>query len=79
MKTNTAPSLDTQMDIYDTFAVRRYEVKGEKKSDWLRVGVAFPHKDDRGFNVFLQATPISGELVILRREPRGPGEAGDRS
>ncbi len=31
---------------------------------WLNLGVAFPHKDGKGFNVILQALPLTGKLVL---------------
>ena len=30
---------------------------------WLNIGVAFVHKDSKGFNVILQALPLNGKLV----------------
>jgi hypothetical protein len=52
---------------YDVFVVENYEDgAGAEKSNWTRVGVAFPHKDSDGFNVELRAVPVSGKLVIRR-------------
>jgi hypothetical protein len=34
---------------------------------WLNVGLAFPHKDGKGFNIILQAFPLDGKIVL--REP----------
>ena len=31
---------------------------------WLNIGSAFPHKDNAGFNILLQAMPIDGKLVV---------------
>jgi len=31
---------------------------------WLNIGLAFPHKDGKGFNIVLQASPLDGKLVI---------------
>ena len=37
---------------------------------WLNIGSAFVHKDGKGFNVFLQALPLDGKLVLrLYEEP----------
>ena len=39
-------------------------IKREGKEDyWLDIGVAFPHKDGRGFTVMLQAIPLDGKIV----------------
>ena len=45
-----------------------YVVSGEKpKTSWVRIGVAFGHIDNQGFNVLLDALPVNGRLVL--REP----------
>ena len=51
--------------------VKRYTVytivKRERKDDfWLNIGVAFPHDDGKGFNVFLQALPLGDGKIVLR-------------
>ena len=39
-------------------------IKREGKEDyWLDIGVAFPHKDGRGFTVKLQAIPLDAKIV----------------
>ena len=30
---------------------------------WLNLGLAFPHKDGKGFNIVLQALPLDGKIV----------------
>ncbi len=30
---------------------------------WLNIGLVFPHKDDGGFNIMLQAFPLDGKIV----------------
>ena len=51
-------------------------IKREGKEDcWLDIGVAFPHKDGRGFTVKLQAIPLDGKIVC--REITADEEAGD--
>lgn len=44
---------------------RAYSViKREGQDDyWLNLGIAFPHKDGRGFNIMLQAFPLDGKIV----------------
>jgi len=50
-------------------------VKREGLEDfWLNLGVAFPHEDGKGFNVFLQALPLGDKLVL--REPKS-AQGGD--
>ena len=44
---------------------RAYSViKREGRDDyWLDLGLVFPHKDDRGFTILLQAFPLGGKIV----------------
>ena len=35
-----------------------------KDSKWTEIGVAFPHKDGKGFNVQLSAIPLDGNIQI---------------
>jgi hypothetical protein len=45
---------------------RAYSViKREGQDDyWLNLGLAFPHKDGKGFNVMLQAIPFDQKIVL---------------
>ena len=53
-------------------------VKRDKKDDfWLNIGVAFPHDDDKGFNVFLQALPLGDGKIVLREAEEKKAEADD--
>ena len=58
---------------FDAFTVREYEVTGEKKSDWTKIGVAFSHQDGKGFNVLLQALPLDGKMVLRLHEENEDG------
>ena len=62
---------------------RVYSVKARAKQDdfWLNIGSAFPHEDGKGWNVLLQALPISdgggqAKLVIREYTPK-EGEKPD--
>ena len=58
-------------------------IKREGQDDcWLNIGLAFPHKDGKGFNVVLQALPLDGKIVCREitneeneenAQPRGQG------
>ena len=51
---------ETNQPTHKAFTV----IKREGKEDyWLDIGVAFPHKDGRGFTVKLQAIPLDGKIV----------------
>ena len=53
-------------------------VKRDRKDDfWLNIGVAFPHDDDKGFNVFLQALPLGDGKIVLREADAKAGEGAD--
>jgi hypothetical protein len=57
---------------------RAYSViKREGQDDyWLNIGLVFPHKDDGGFNIMLQAFPFDGKIVC--REITAEDEEADR-
>ena len=53
-------------------------IKRDGQDDyWLNIGLAFPHKDGKGFNVVLQALPLDGKIVC--REITNEGEGEDTS
>lgn len=41
-----------------------------KKSRFIEIGVAFPHKDAKGFDVLCDAVPLSGRITLRVPEPR---------
>ena len=50
-------------------------IKREGQDDyWLNIGLAFPHKDSKGFNVVLQALPLDGKIVCREITNEGEGE-----
>ena len=52
----------------------RNEDGSKERSRWVRVGVAFPHRDG-SLNVLLDAIPLSGRLQIRdRAEPQNGKE-----
>ena len=64
----------THQPAYRAFTV----VKREGQDDfWLPIGAAFAHEKGDGFNVILQALPISagdGTCKIVLRPPKEPDE-----
>lgn len=44
---------------------RAYSVIRREGQDdfWLNLGLVFPHKDSKGFNIMLQAFPLDGKIV----------------
>jgi hypothetical protein len=56
------------------YCVREYEVNGEKKSEWIRIGVNFPHRDGKGGELVLDCIPLNGRIVYRKSKPK-PEEA----
>jgi hypothetical protein len=58
------------------YSVRDYEKDGKKDSFWSKVGVAFEHKDGKGFDINLDAFPVTGRVVLRVNDgKKQPGEA----
>ena len=63
-------------------------IKREGQDDyWLNIGLVFPHKDEGGFNIMLQAFPFDGKIVCREikeddeeeSQPSGRGKQGNVS
>ena len=57
------------------FHVKNVDRDGTEKSFWTRIGVAFPHKDGKGYNVTLDLLPPSGEVVLRKPDPDPDAQA----
>ncbi len=44
--------------------------EGDKKANWREIGVAFAHKDGKGFDLLLDAVPVSGRVVLRTIEDK---------
>ena len=55
---------------FTAYTAREFERNGKTESDWMRIGVAFPHDDGKGFNLALHAVPIDGKVVVRLFEPK---------
>lgn len=54
-----------------------YLVEGEGESSyWTKIGSAWAHEDGDGFNITLAAIPVTGRLVIRKRQPKEQGGQG---
>jgi hypothetical protein len=58
---------ETKRPDYAAFVVRDRE---DKKANWREIGVAFNHKDGKGLDILLDATPVSGRLVLREIEDK---------
>lgn len=55
-----------------------YVVEGEGESSfWTKIGSAWAHEDGEGFNLSLIAIPLTGRLVIRKRQVKEQGERGE--
>ena len=67
---------------FDVVAITEYVDKNtnEKKSRYARVGVAFRSNDGSGFNIYLDALPVNGRLLVRPKKDRdGIGRSTDRT
>jgi hypothetical protein len=61
---------NSKRPTFTAFSVRDYQKDGQKESDWTRIGVAWPHKDGAGFDIILEALPVSGRVAIRKNKPK---------
>jgi len=57
------------------YTVRNFLKDGQEDSVWLKIGAGWIHKDDKGFDVKLDASPIDGRIVLRLNEPKPDKEA----
>lgn len=41
-----------------------YQVMGDDKARWTRIGAGWANKDGKGVNLALDAVPLSGRIVL---------------
>jgi hypothetical protein len=59
--TNTETGKSTKKPSHYAYAVID---RGEKDAKWREIGVAFPHKDGKGFDILLDVAPLNGRVTI---------------
>jgi hypothetical protein len=53
------------------YDVENFKLDGKPDaSSWSRIGVAFEHKDGKGFDVTLRSLPLSGRITLRKNEPK---------
>ena len=53
------------------YAVRNFSKSdGEPDSSWTRIGAAFIHKGGGGYDLVLDAIPVSGRIVLRLNKPK---------
>ncbi len=50
------------------FVAYNVRPRGEQKSRWTEIGVAFRHKDGNGLDILFEAIPLSGKIVLRTPE-----------
>lgn len=55
---------------YIAYSVRNFAKEGKPDASWFKVGVAFPHNDGNGFDINLDAVPVTGRAVLRLNEPK---------
>jgi hypothetical protein len=68
--------LASDVTRYTAYTVRNFERNGDTEHDWMRIGVAFPHEDGKGFNLSLHALPVDGKIVVRLYEPKDENTQG---
>lgn len=66
--TTSYNNTNSRTPTHIAYSVRNY---GEGKSQWTRIGAVWPHRDEQGFSLMLNAMPLDGRIEIR------PTEAND--
>ena len=53
---------------YNVYTVK--EIPDNEKGNWVKIGVAFVHKDEKGISIKLDALPLDGKLALREREDK---------
>jgi hypothetical protein len=51
----------TKKPSHTAYSIRERDGKDSK---WTEIGVAFPHKDGKGFDILFDVVPLSGRITI---------------
>ena len=66
--TDTANTANTATKPpYIAYSVRERE---GKRARFTEIGVAFPHKDGKGFDILYDAIPLSGRITLRLNEAK---------
>ena len=61
-ETNENGSKSANKPPYIAYAV--IDRGDDKKSKWREIGVAFPHKDGKGFDILYDVQPLNGRITL---------------
>lgn len=74
MTTATALQSNTQTNKPSHIAYTVRQGKEGEKSFWNDCGVAWPHKDGKGFRIKLDAFPVNGVIELRVNEPKAAND-----
>ena len=60
MTTTESPATGSNSPTHVAYQVR----EGKDKGFWTRIGVAWQHKDGKGFNLQLECVPLDGRVTL---------------
>ena len=60
MSNTTSESTTSKSPSHVVYHVR----EGDEKGYWTRIGAAWAHKDNKGFNVQIETVPLSGRITL---------------
>ncbi len=73
-KSEQAPAMPKYLGVFVTEDYQGND--GEEKTNYTRVGAAFPHRKGCGFNIEItEGISVSGQLVALPPRPREESQA----
>ena len=65
MSDNANPETGTKSPNKFTHVAYAVIDRGENKdARWREIGIAFPHKDGKGFDILCDVLPLSGRITI---------------
>ena len=67
MSDTTNSDTATRKPAFIAYSVRERE---GKKARFTEIGVAFPHKDGKGFDILYDAVPLSGRITLRQPESK---------
>jgi hypothetical protein len=69
MSNDTTPTAKNR-PTHTAYSVRKYKKNGEHKSDYTPIGAAWLHGDGNGFDIVLEAFPVSGRVTLRKVKPK---------
>ena len=67
IQTGTFDTENKSTPTHNAYTVRDY---GNDKSSWHETGAAWAHKDGKGYDIVLEALPVTGRIVLRVNEPK---------